>query len=524
MARIHRLSVKTKPVLPLYLSLGASLLAGLSFVFALAPYGIWAVALLSPLILYALLIAKTKPAQGFLIGLTYGFGVWATGAFWLYTSIHEYGQVSSLVALLMIGVMAAVMGLFHAVFAWVFVRFLGKQPLAFASLWVIQEWAKTWVLTGFPWLFVGYAYTDVPMMRAFAPLVGVLGISFVSVLLSASLVELWRARAGYLLIAGVFVLLGGLLAFVRPNYTTPTGKTLSVALVQGNINQGIKWQEDFKEQIMLHHANLSQQAWGQDMVVWSEASITMFQDEAAAFLQALDAKASAAGSAFLTGIPYKDTSRFDPFTEPYPPFYNSVMAFGQASGVYKKQRLVPFGEYIPFRGLFNLLPNLANNHEVANHSRGAANQAPLQIKTHPVGVAICYEVAYPSTVHQNAQNTELLLTVSNDAWFGKSVGPHQHLQMVRMRSLETGRYFVRATNTGITAIIDDQGRVLKALPQFVSGVLYGEAVLRQGQTPIMRFGQLPLLVLVFVVVGLSAWAGRSGRYFAKDARFEVDYR
>lgn len=523
MAR-YRLPVKTKQTLSLPLSLGAALLAGLSFVFALAPYGIWGVALLSPLIFYALLIAKLKPAQGFLIGLAYGFGLWVTGAFWLYTSIHEYGQVSSIMALLMIGAMALIMGLFHAVIAWVFVRFLGRQPLAFASLWVIQEWAKTWVLTGFPWLFVGYAYTDVPIMYAFAPWVGVLGISFVSVLISASIVEFWRARAGYLLIAGSLLGLGGLLALMRPAYTTPTGKTLSVALVQGNINQGIKWQEDFKEQIMMHHASLSQEAWGQDMVVWSEASITMFQDEAASFLQALDTKARSAGSAFLTGIPYKDTSHFDPFTEPYPPFYNSVMALGQGSGVYKKQRLVPFGEYIPFRGLFNLLPNLANNHEVANHSRGAANQAPLQIKTHPVGVAICYEVAYPSTVHQNAQNTELLLTVSNDAWFGKSVGPHQHLQMVRMRSLETGRYFVRATNTGITAIIDDQGRIVKTLPQFVAGVLYGEVPLMQGKTPLMRFGQLPLLGLLFVVVGLSAWAGRSRQYFAKDARFEADYR
>lgn len=519
----YRNTPKIKATLPLWVSLIVALIAGLSFSLALAPYSVWGVALISVLLLYALLLPKMTGGRAFLIGWVYGFGLWLTGAFWLYTSIYEYGNISAALAFTMIAIMAMIMGLFHAVMAWLFVRFMGRQPLAFASLWVVQEWMKTWFLTGFPWLFVGYAYTDMPLITSIAPIVGVLGISFLSVLLSASIVELYRRQAGYLLITCSLLVLCSLLWIINPSWTRPTGQTLSVSLVQGNIKQDIKWVTQFQDDILLKYINLTQKEWGRDLIVWPEAAVPMFQDEAQDFLVQVSQVAKHSGSTLITGIPYKAIKEHDPAKHSFPPFYNAVMALGVDSGLYKKQQLVPFGEYIPFQGVFNILPNLAT-HSVLSHSKGTENQPPIGIQGNQMGVAICYEVAYPTTTRQNAKHTNFLVTVSNDAWFGTSAGPHQHLQMVQMRSIETGRWFVRGTNTGITAIIDHQGRVVSFAPQFVDTVLRGDVVMVTGETPFMKWGQYPILVFVALLLMLSVWAGKNTLYFAKDGKYLQDYR
>jgi apolipoprotein N-acyltransferase len=200
----------------------------------------------------------------------------------------------------------------------------------------------------------------------------------------------------------------------------------------------------------------------------------MFQTDAMPFISQIAAQARESNSAWLTGIPYVDViNEYDPKVDKYEPFYNSVIALGaDAKGLYKKQNLVPVGEYIPFEGMLDwALPNLMSG--TMSFRSGSAHQAPLQVKNHPVGVAICYEVAYPDTTRRNAKNTDFLLTVSNDAWFGTSAGPLQHLQMVQMRSIETGRWFMRATNTGVTAIINDKGNIVAKAPAFERTVLRG---------------------------------------------------
>lgn len=517
-------SKKTPQKEPIALPLGliASVVAGLAFVFSLAPYGLWVVAILSPMVLYALLLMTHSTKRAFYLGLAYGFGVWASGAFWLYTSISLYGGVPSWLALIMIGVMALVMGLFHGLMSACFVQFLGRQPIAFASIWVIQEWLKTWLLTGFPWLFVGYAFTEVKFVSVLAPIVGVLGISFVVVLFSASVVELLRQKAGYLLIAVVMLILSSILYVVDPTWTKPTGEKLSVSLVQGNIPQDVKWLTEYQQETLDIYAETSQHEWGRDMVIWPEGAVTVFHDQASHFLMDVDRFAKHYNTAFLTGIPYRDLQNFDPNRDPYPPFYNSVMALGAGSGIYNKQNLVPFGEYIPM-GL-DLLPNLANNHNIANHSKGDKYQKKINIKNKNLALAICYEVAYPETTRRNAKDSDFILTVSNDAWFGTSAGPHQHLQMVQMRALETGRWFVRGTNTGITAIIDHNGNIVAKAPQFVRTVLRGDVSMMMGRTPYMKWGLYPILVISFVFVGLSAIANVRGVYFRKDGKYTQDYR
>ena len=487
-------------------------LAGAMFMLSLAPYGYWIIALISPALLYALLLSPMSNKRAFIIGEAYGMGLWCVGAFWLYTSIHDYGDIPAPLALLAIAVMGLGMGLFHGFMAWIFNRFVGKQPLAFAALWVLQEWMKTWFLTGFPWLFVGYAFTEQYWLSSLAPVAGVFAVSFVAVLLATSLVDVFRKRAGYLVITALFLAVSIGLWLVNPAWTQPKQNTpnLKVSLVQGNIPQDLKWLTEYRYKTLEIYATLSRTEWGQDLVVWPESSIPMFQTEAWPFMTEVVKVAKETDATWVTGIPYKDEAAYNKETDKYAPFYNSVIALGaQAEGLYKKQNLVPFGEYIPFQGALDLFPGLAGSQEVLNYSRGPENQSPLKVRGHNLGSAVCYEVAYPDTTRRNAQNTDFLLTISNDAWFGTSAGPLQHLQMVQMRSLETGRWFMRATNTGVTAIIDHTGKIVARAPQFERTVLRGEVQSRTGTTPYVRFGNTPVLLLIGLMLLLS-YLGKRG--------------
>ena len=491
--------------LPLVLTILIAWLAGAVFIFALAPYGFWPVALVSPAILYALLMPDMTGKRAFVIGQAYGTGLWCVGAFWLYTSIHVYGDTPVWLALIMIALMGLGMGLFHGFLALIFNRVVGKQPLSFAALWVLQEWMKTWLFTGFPWLFVGYAFTEQYWLSSLAPVAGVFAVSFVAVLLAASLVELLRRRGGYMIPTAALLIVSCALWLLNPQWTKPKGTPdLSVSLIQGNIPQDLKWLTEYQVETLKIYATLSSTEWGSDMILWPESSIPMFQDEALGFISEVVKVAKETDTTWVTGIPYKDTAAFDAKTDKYPPFYNSVIALGaDAEGLYKKQRLVPFGEYIPFEGMLDILPNLAGSQDIMSYSRGSEAQSPLQVRGHNLGAAVCYEVAYPDTTRKNAINTDFLLTISNDAWFGSSAGPLQHLQMVQMRALENGRWFMRATNTGVTAIIDHKGHIVKRAPQFERTVLRGNVQARVGNTPYMRAGNYPILIIIALLLLLS---------------------
>ncbi|MCG3862245.1 apolipoprotein N-acyltransferase, partial [Psychrobacter sp. Ps5] len=271
--------------LPMVLTILISWLAGAVFIFALAPYGFWPVALVSPAILYALLMPDMTGKRAFVIGQAYGTGLWCVGAFWLYTSIHVYGDTPVWLALIMIALMGLGMGLFHGFLALIFNRVVGKQPLSFAALWVLQEWMKTWLFTGFPWLFVGYAFTEQYWLSSLAPVAGVFAVSFVAVLLAASLVELLRRRGGYMIPTAALLILSCALWLLNPQWTKPKGTPdLSVSLIQGNIPQDLKWLTEYQVETLKIYATLSSTEWGSDMILWPESSIPMFQDEALGFI------------------------------------------------------------------------------------------------------------------------------------------------------------------------------------------------------------------------------------------------
>ena len=484
-------SSRQQKQLPFIFPLLISLCSGAIFSLALAPYYYWWIAILSPALLYAVLHGRSAK-QGFALGWAYGFGLWFVGAFWLYTSIHVYGDTNAALSVLMIAVMALVMGLFTAVQTWLYRRFFPETPLTFAPLWIVFEWAKTWVFTGFPWLFAGYAFTE-RYLDHYAPLFGVFGVSFVVIILACALVELLKRRIFWLIPAAI-LLVGAWgaskLQFVEPKKTAP----LSVSLIQGNIPQDLKWLTEYQLKTLMIYAKLTRSEWGRDLIVWPESSIPMFQTDIQPFLDAMNQQAKASGSAWVTGIPYWDLPASRQAQTPL--YYNSIMASGSdAHGLYKKQRLVPFGEYIPLSGLLSwVLPALQNDPSMSGFSRGPDNQKPLMIKGHALAAAICYEVAYPNLTRRNAENSDFLITVSNDAWFTGTAGPLQHLQMVQMRAKENGRWFIRATNTGVTAFIDSNGHIVEQAPMDQAAVLRGELPAMQGETLYTRLSDWPILI------------------------------
>lgn len=496
-SRLPRLSA-----LPLRIMMILALLAGVALPLAFAPYGFWPMAFISPALLYAFLYQRTT-SQAFWIGEAYGVGLWCVGAFWLYTSIHVYGDTSMPVALLMILGVGLLMGLFNGVQAALYRRFVPETPLTFAPMWVVTEWTKTWLLTGFPWLFVGYGLTE-HQLDGFAPLAGVFAVSFVVVLIGCALIEVLRGRRYWLIPVLVLTLIG--VGLNRVVWTTPKDSPpLSVSLVQGNIPQDLKWLTEYRQRTLDIYAELSATEWGRDLVVWPESSIPMFQTDAKDFIADTSKIAGQAGTAWVTGIPWQANDEYNPATDDYPPFYNSIIALGaDAKGLYKKQRLVPYGEYIPLEGALKwMLPSLRKNTEVSSFSLGPANQPPLYVKGHALAAAICYEVAYPNLTRLNARGSDFLVTLSNDAWFGTSDGPLQHLQMVQMRAKENGRWFIRATNTGVTAFINERGHIVSRTPQFVKTVLRDELPAMQGVTPYTRFGDWPILLLSAALLGLG---------------------
>ncbi|AXY55609.1 apolipoprotein N-acyltransferase [Acinetobacter chinensis] len=494
------LNTKEQKQLPVIFPLLISLFSGAIFSFALAPYHWWWLAILSPALLYASL-RKRSAKQAFFIGWSYGIGLWFVGAFWLYTSIHVYGDTNAVLSVLMIAIMALLMGLFTAVQTWLYRRFFPETPLTFAPLWVLFEWSKTWVFTGFPWLFAGYAFTE-RFIDGYAPLFGIFGVSFVVIVLACAVVEILNRRL-FWAIPSALLLLGAWgasqLSFVQAKNERP----LEVSLIQGNIPQDLKWLTEYQIKTLEIYANLTRTEWGRDLIVWPESSIPMFQTDIEPFLEAMKVQADKTGSAWVTGIPYWDLKQSQ--AEGYPMYYNTLMATGfESEGLYKKQRLVPFGEYIPLSGLLSwVLPALQNDPSMSGFSRGEKDQKPLSIRHHRLGSAICYEVAYPNLTRRNAAQSDFLVTVSNDAWFTGTAGPQQHLQMVQMRAKENGRWFIRATNTGVTAIIDHQGHIVKQAPMDQPAVLRGNLPAMQGETLYTRLSDWPVLgfSLLLLILG-----------------------
>lgn len=484
-----------------------SVATGAALPLSFAPFGHW---WLAPVLL-AVLFLVTDGASGrerSLRGFWFGFGAFSTGTYWLYISIHDVGGVIPPIAVALCGALIILMALY--VGAWGLlcglstVRNPAWQLLAtMPAVWVGVEWVRGWLFSGFPWLSLGYGQIDGPL-AAWAPVVGVHGVSLLVALLAGALAIALigpnRAR-----IAGLGVLVAVALSTALLSgreWTTPAGEPLNVALVQGGISQDRKW---LLEELETTKALFSELTFGleqADLIIWPEAAIPALAHEEEDYLRGMRELMKARRQDLILGILTFDFGTGE--------FRNSLLTVGSATGVYHKRHLVPFGEYFPVPQFIRDVLRLMNL-PYTDITPGLDGQRPLMVRGVALAPSICFEDAFGEELRTYLPEAGLLVNVSNDGWFGDSIAPHQHLQMARYRALETGRSMLRTTNTGITAIIDPQGRIVQEGPQFQAVVVSALVQPRQGATPWVRFGNLPALSACVLL--LSAALGWSSGLF-----------
>jgi apolipoprotein N-acyltransferase len=472
------------PVLLLSLAAGALAVAGF------APLGLWLLPLLSLALLFGLLARTLSVRSGFLIGLAWGLGFFVAGVSWIFISLSVYGGMAAWLATLATFLFCAFLALFPAMTGalqarWRVspaLRLLGVVPL----VWSVMEWVRGWILTGFPWLVMGYSQVPASPLAGYAPVTGVYGVSYLLALIAALLAWSVTGRGqltqrAWAAVTIVTLGVGGQ-ALRAIAWTTPDGAPTSVALLQGNIPQDMKWLPEKTHATLESYARMAAASPAQ-LIVMPETALPVFESDLPDFyLEGLASLAQKNDGDILTGIP---TGTLEGA------YYNSAISLGTApSQLYSKVHLVPFGEYIPLKNLLHI--------PLSDFARGAIDQRPLAIGGQRVAVDICYEDTFGEEIIRQLPEASVLVNLSNLAWFGDSFAPWQHAQMSQMRALETGRMMLRATNTGVTAIIDAHGHMLARLPLFTSGSLSGEIQGYAGSTPYVRWGNAPVLIV---------WAG-----------------
>lgn len=478
--------------------MSAALVAGACLPAGFAPLGLAPVAVFSVAVLF-FLWQGVSPRVAAWAGFLWGFGAFLAGTWWLYISIHIFGEAPIVLAIgLMLG-LVTIMGLYLALTGWITTRLpvtgLARHLLLLPGAWVLVEWLRGWLFSGFPWLSLGYAQTDTLLGRL-APVAGVYGVSLASAVLAGVLVQLLVGRgrgrlAAALAGAGVLVLAW---AAGLPAWSRPAGEPLSVALVQGAVSQDIKWLSRSLEPTKALYRELTRARLGRDIVVWPEAAIPSVAHREADYLEAVAAEARAAGTDLVLGMLERE---FDPDR-----YYNAVLSFGETPGSYRKRHLVPFGEYFPVPDFVREWMRLMSL-PYTDISPGEYVQPPLTVAGYPAAISVCYEDAFGAEQRVFLPRAAFLVNVSNDAWFGDSLAPHQHLQIARMRSMEAARWQLRATNTGVSAIIRPDGAVAARSPQFRTHVLEGRILPLTGATPYALAGNTPV-VLASLLMAMAA--------------------
>lgn len=500
----------TRFPLPLLLSM----LAGSATVFAFAPFGWWPVQVAALALLYLLAQRAPSAKSAFLHGWAFGTASIAAGTHWLYVSMHDYGGMPAVMAALAVVLLAAGLGLLYGM-ALALARRIGgalPAPLALMLLmpacWMLADWTRNWIFTGFPWIATGYAHNVSPL-AGYAPLVGVFGVGFLACVIAgcvATMAQLRQLNRTALALLIAVPGLGGALATLQ--WTTPLGQPISVRLLQGNVPQEMKFDAaQLDATLRLYRDMITERR--ADLIATPETAVPMVASLLpAGYLEQLDAFAKREDSRLLIGIPWSTAPGI---------YFNSVLGVGGDTAYrYDKHHLVPFGEFIPtgFRWFVDMM-----HIPLGDFGRGDLQQPAFAVKDQWVLPNVCYEDIFGEEIaaqlsaaaDRGAPVPSLLLNVSNIAWFGNTIALPQHLQASQMRSLELGRPMLRATNTGATAVIDERGRVTAQLAPFTRGTLEAQVQGTQGLTPYVRMGNGVPVGLAGVIVALLWWRGRRDR-------------
>jgi apolipoprotein N-acyltransferase len=476
--------------------------AGAACVFGFAPFYAWPVPIAALAILFHAWLRSGSPRQAWLSGFAFGLGLFLAGVSWVYISLHVYGSMPAALAVLATFLFCAYLALFPAFAGWTAVKLAGAsielRLLAAPAAFTAFEWIRGTLFSGFSWLKLGSSQAPSSPLAGFAPMVGSYGLTLV--IGAAAALALWsftRRRHRYPALAAIAVIfiLGALARQIE--WTDRAGPPITIALLQGNVPQQLKWREDVRTQTLLDYRRMIFDAKAQVVVV-PETALPAFLDQLPRdYLDSLREHGRTQGKEILLGT-VERVFRGQDFD-----YYNSLVRLtGEREQSYRKRHLVPFGEFIPigFKWVLAILQIPMSDFE-----SGDARQPPIDAAGTRFGVAICYEDIFGGEMSDALPQAQVLLNVSNLAWFGDSLAPEQHLQESQMRAMETGRWMVRSTNTGATAAIDDHGRVVSRLPNFTRGTLVQAVTPRVGLTPYARFATRWDLPPMGMAATLLAW-------------------
>lgn len=489
-------------------------LFGAVCVLGFAPFYLYPASILSLMGLLYYWHQASTPKQAAIDGFMYGLGLFGTGIYWIYISLHDFGNMPMLMAGLATFLLCAFMALFMATVGALSVYLSANQTnrilITIPVFWALADWVRSWIFTGFPWLTMGYSQVPASPLAGYMPIIGVYGVSLITVFI-ASLLCLWliklkakdaSARNWRRYVIVLFLLLwigGGALKLVE--WTTPIGLPIKAALVQGNIAQETKWSPETAQHTIDLYVNMVKDSTAQ-LIVLPETALPVLSSQLDPDIKATLAEhASKVGGNIIIGM-----VEFNDATGEY---FNSAISYGDSPNqTYQKSHLVPFGEFIPLKQVFGWIYRDWLNMPLSDLSRGSTQQKPMQLGspklgTQNIAVNICYEDVFGEEIIRQLPAASLLVNISNDAWYGQSNAAYQHMQFSQARALETGRMVLRATNTGATAMIDSHGNVLAQAPHFSQTTLNVIAQGYTGSTPYVRWGNglflaICLIALLFI--------------------------
>lgn len=491
---------KLEPWYPLF-----AFLAGVITVFGFAPFNVYPITVLTLAAFFALILQAKSLKQHWFITWAFSFGLLMTGVHWVYYSIHFFNHAPWIFAAIATFLFALFISLFMLPFALLTQFFRHRHPallllLVFPAAWVLAEGFRGWALTGFPWLLLGQAQID-NWLAHFSPIAGVYGVSWLVALLAGGLVLLVRGQQQQKMLAiatlASVIISSALLSTI--DWTKPSGDPLRVSLLQGNIPQEKKWQPDYYQPTIDRYKRLTDQSWDSDIIIWPETAIPgYFTNASEDLIEPLRVQALMENTSLMIGGFYHDHTT--------DMTYNSILSLdGDNADVYSKSHLVPFSEYFPFLDYLRWMEKWVQLPYDSVGRGSGHNTTSIQGITAQLG--ICYEDVYGNEVIRGLPQANMLINLSNDGWFTGSIEPMQHMQIARMRALETGRYMLRATNNGVSGIIDQKGRIIATAPQYEESIITADAIPYEGSTPYIHWGNLfifglmagLLLTLIFLV-------------------------
>ena len=467
------------------------------------------------------------PRAAAAMGYAFGLGWFLFGVSWVYVSMHDFGGMPAAAAAVTTLLFCAFLALFPAAVGYACGRWIAapaaRYGLLVPAVWALTEWTRGWIFTGFPWLALGYSQVPDSPLAGYAPVLGIHGVTLATAASAGLLVSWWLGSADKaegklgaqalfraILHPSSFILLAlwaGGWGLKQVEWTQPVGAPITVTLLQGNIPQDLKWREDRVQATLKTYSALAATSSSR-LIILPETALPLFLgDVPKDYLSVLAERARANGGDILIGVPER---------QPNGEYFNSVVSFGTAATqTYRKSHLVPFGEFIPLRPLLEWIVVGIFRVPLQDFSRGSEDQRPLEVAGQRVAVNICYEDAFGEEIIRQLPEATLLVNVSNVAWFGRSIAPSQHLQISQARALETGRTMLRATNTGVTAVIGPDGRVLGGAPEFEMAAVTHAVQGYEGATPYVRTGNSAALALCALLLAAYAWVRRrSARPFS----------